>query len=114
MAAVIGQPVRHSLSPALHNAAFAALGLPWAYVAFEVADEHQGRGLGKRAVAALLAEAREDGRWGKVLAAPAVTNGASNGICRRLGFTFVGERDTEVAGRILRTNHWTTETLDRP
>ncbi|HVM03274.1 MAG TPA: shikimate dehydrogenase [Acidimicrobiales bacterium] len=32
----MGSPVRHSLSPVLHNAAFAALGLDWAYVAFEV------------------------------------------------------------------------------
>jgi shikimate dehydrogenase len=37
LAAVIGSPVRHSLSPLLHNAAFAALDLPWVYVAFEVA-----------------------------------------------------------------------------
>ena len=37
-AAVIGSPVRHSLSPALHNAAFAQLGLDWAYLAFEVPD----------------------------------------------------------------------------
>ena len=33
---VIGDPVRHSLSPAIHNAAFAALGLDWVYVAFPV------------------------------------------------------------------------------
>ncbi len=33
---VIGDPVRHSLSPALHNAAFASLGLDWASVAFPV------------------------------------------------------------------------------
>jgi shikimate dehydrogenase len=37
LAAVIGSPVRHSLSPALHNAAFEQLGLDWAYAAFEVA-----------------------------------------------------------------------------
>jgi shikimate dehydrogenase len=37
VAGVIGSPVRHSLSPALHNAAFQALGLDWVYVAFEVA-----------------------------------------------------------------------------
>ena len=36
MAALVGSPVRHSLSPAIHNAAFAALGLDWAFVAFEV------------------------------------------------------------------------------
>lgn len=37
VAAVIGDPVRHSLSPAIHNAAFAATGLDWVYVAFPVA-----------------------------------------------------------------------------
>jgi shikimate dehydrogenase len=36
LAAVIGDPVRHSLSPALHNAAFDALGLDWVYVALPV------------------------------------------------------------------------------
>jgi len=38
LAAVIGSPVRHSLSPVLHNAAFAATDLDWVYVAFEVAE----------------------------------------------------------------------------
>mgnify|MGYP001294274958 CR=1 FL=1 len=38
VAAVIGNPVRHSLSPALHNAAFRQLGIDWVYVAFEVRD----------------------------------------------------------------------------
>ncbi|MFN2506560.1 MAG: shikimate dehydrogenase [Acidimicrobiales bacterium] len=36
LAAVIGHPVRHSPSPAMHNAAFRALGLDWAYLAFDV------------------------------------------------------------------------------
>ena len=36
LAAVIGDPVRHSRSPALANAAFSAGNLPWAMVAFEV------------------------------------------------------------------------------
>jgi shikimate dehydrogenase len=33
---VVGYPVRHSLSPVLQNAAFAAMGIDWSYVAFEV------------------------------------------------------------------------------
>jgi shikimate dehydrogenase len=37
IAGVIGHPVDHSLSPVLHNAAFHALGLDWAYAAFPVA-----------------------------------------------------------------------------
>ncbi len=36
--AVIGNPVGHSLSPALHNAAFEELGLDFVYVAFRVED----------------------------------------------------------------------------
>ena len=39
LAAVIGSPVRHSLSPAMHNAAFRELDLDWVYVAFEVAPD---------------------------------------------------------------------------
>lgn len=41
VAAVIGDPITHSLSPELHNAAFAAAGLDWVYVAWPVAA---GRG----------------------------------------------------------------------
>ncbi len=47
---VIGHPVAHSLSPTLHNAAFADLGLDWVYVAFPVP-----RGRGADAVAAVSA-----------------------------------------------------------
>ncbi|MBU6243644.1 MAG: shikimate dehydrogenase [Actinomycetales bacterium] len=35
-AAVLGLPVSHSLSPVMHRAAYAALGLDWAYDAIEV------------------------------------------------------------------------------
>jgi shikimate dehydrogenase len=36
--AVIGDPVRHSLSPVIYNAAFADGGLDWVFVAFEVPE----------------------------------------------------------------------------
>ena len=38
LCALIGNPVEHSLSPAIHNAAFQHLGLNFAYVAFKVED----------------------------------------------------------------------------
>jgi len=39
LAGVIGWPVDHSLSPAMHNAAYEALRLNWAYVPLAVSDE---------------------------------------------------------------------------
>ena len=36
VAAVIGDPARHSRSPAIHNAAFGATGIDWVFTAFEV------------------------------------------------------------------------------
>ena len=38
LCAVIGNPVEHSLSPLMHNAAFRAAGLNYVYVAFRVED----------------------------------------------------------------------------
>ena len=37
-AAVLGSPIAHSLSPTLHRAAYAALGLEWTYDAIEVQE----------------------------------------------------------------------------
>ena len=48
---IIGWPVDHSLSPAMHNAAFSALAMNWAYVAFPVDPERVGEAL--RGLAAL-------------------------------------------------------------
>ncbi len=45
---MIGDPIRHSRSPAIHNAAFAAAGLDWVFVAFEVPE-----GSGRAAVKAV-------------------------------------------------------------
>ena len=45
VAAVIGHPVDHSLSPVLHNAAFQACGLDWAYLAFDVPPGQVGAAL---------------------------------------------------------------------
>ena len=36
VAAVVGSPIRHSLSPVVYNAAFAACDLDWTYAAFDV------------------------------------------------------------------------------
>ena len=50
--AVLGNPIRHSMSPAIHNGAYQASGLDYTYVAFEVEDVKAAiegmRGLGIR------------------------------------------------------------------
>ncbi|MEO7556742.1 MAG: shikimate dehydrogenase, partial [Acidimicrobiales bacterium] len=45
LAAVIGRPVTHSLSPIIHNAAFAEAGLDWTFLAFEVGPDAVGAAL---------------------------------------------------------------------
>jgi shikimate dehydrogenase len=42
---VIGWPVEHSLSPTMHNAAFAELGLDWVYLPLPVYPDHVGEAL---------------------------------------------------------------------
>ena len=100
---VLGDPVRHSLSPAMHNAALAALGLDWVYLALPVAaadlatvvaalEALDCRGLNvtiphKQAVAALAAE----------LSPLAQRLGAANTLVRRPGGGWLGT-NTDVEG----------------
>jgi shikimate dehydrogenase len=46
---VLGRPIAHSLSPALHTAAYTALGLDWEYSAIECGVEELPRVLAERA-----------------------------------------------------------------
>ncbi|NQU09396.1 shikimate dehydrogenase, partial [bacterium] len=49
MVGVFGAPIRHTGSPAMHNAAFAALGLNWVYLAFHVPPDRLAAALGSAA-----------------------------------------------------------------
>ena len=100
---VLGDPVRHSLSPVMHNAALAALGLDWVYLALPVVaadlatvvaalEALDCRGLNvtiphKQAVAALAAE----------LSPLAQRLGAVNTLVRRPGGGWLGT-NTDVEG----------------
>ncbi|MGH2590890.1 MAG: GNAT family N-acetyltransferase [Actinomycetota bacterium] len=81
-------------------------GEPISEIGWMVLPSQQGRGLASAAVREIVGRARAERRWGSINAFPAVTNGASNAICRKSGFAHIGEREVDYAGRTLRCNHW--------
>lgn len=96
LAGVIGSPVRHSLSPVLHNAAFAALGLDWAYTAFDVPAGSAGaavegmRALGISGLSVTTPHKSDVAASVDRLSPVAERLGAVNTVVR-LGRTLVGE-----------------------
>lgn len=67
----------------------------------------QGRGIASVATAQAIALARSDGKHRFVHAFPAVENAASNAICRKLGFTLLGESEFEYPkGSFMQCNDW--------
>jgi RimJ/RimL family protein N-acetyltransferase len=76
-------------------------------IGWQVLPEFQGLGLAATATTAALRRAAEqDGpRW--VFAYPKATNGASNAVCRRVGFQLLGEDEFEYPpGTRIRCNVW--------
>lgn len=72
-----------------------------------VLPEYQGQGIATKAAAAVIAEARLEPKYRFMHAFPSVSNGASNAICRKLGFTLIEECQVEYpAGRSMRVNDW--------
>lgn len=96
IAGVMGHPVRHSLSPVLHNAAFRALDLDWAFLAFDVAPG-DGRAavmgalaLGVEGLSVTMPHKQEVIGSVEELTPTAARLGAVNTVFRR-GTTFVGD-----------------------
>ncbi|WP_189176249.1 GNAT family N-acetyltransferase [Streptomyces lasiicapitis] len=72
-----------------------------------VLPECQGRGIAAAAVRLAVAEARRTGRHRHLHAYPAADNAPSNGVCRKAGFTLLGEEDMEYPkGHWMRCNDW--------
>lgn len=68
---------------------------------------HQGRGIAARALAECLQFAADNGDRDQVFAFPRIDNAASNALCRRAGFSLVGEADFEYPkGHAIRVNEW--------
>jgi RimJ/RimL family protein N-acetyltransferase len=76
---------------------------------WSVLPEHQGKGYASAALKLLLERAAADGRRGAIHAFPGVANEPSNALCRKFGFTLVGEETFDYRGRQLRCHHWILE-----
>ena len=83
-------------------------------IGWMVLPDFQGRGIATEALKLLLTRARSEPRFSRVHAFPGVSNGASNALCRRFGFTKVEERDFEFRGSVLRCNHWELDVSETP
>lgn len=86
-------------------------------VGWLVLPEHQGRGYATAGMRLLLDLVARDGvRHDHVHAFPSVENGPSNAICRKLGFSLLGEHDFEYPPRNwLRCNDWRLDlSVERP
>jgi RimJ/RimL family protein N-acetyltransferase len=71
-----------------------------------VRREFQGRGVATAAGKLAIEKACALPEATVMHAFPAVSNEASNAICRKLGFELIGPRDFEFAGRPLLCNDW--------
>lgn len=76
-------------------------------VGWSVLPEFQGRGVASAAARATVAAARAEGTRRTVHAFPSVDHAASNAVCRKAGFTLLGEADFEYPpGRWMRCHDW--------
>jgi RimJ/RimL family protein N-acetyltransferase len=74
---------------------------------WSVLPESQGRGIASRATALAVEKARAEGKHRYLHAFPSVANAPSNAICRKLGFTLLGEHEFEFPpGHPMRCNDW--------
>ncbi|KOX29888.1 GCN5 family acetyltransferase [Streptomyces sp. NRRL F-4707] len=78
-----------------------------------VLPEFQGRGLAVRAALAVREAARAAGPHRYLHAFPGVGHAASNAVCRKAGFTLLGQADFEYPkGHWIRSNDWRVD-LDK-
>lgn len=79
-------------------------------IGWAVVPAAQGRGLASAGTALAIEEARAERRHEWLHAFPSAANPPSNGVCRRLGFTLLGEVPFEFPpGHAMQVNDWRLE-----
>jgi len=76
-------------------------------IGWGVLPEFQGQGLASKGTALAIETARTERKHRYIHAFPSIKNGASNAICRKLGFELLAEYDFEYPkGHWMRCNDW--------
>lgn len=79
---------------------------------WSVLPAFQGRGIAATATLQAIAIARSEGKHRFLYAFPSIDNPPSNAICRKLGFTLIGETEYEYPkGNFLQCNDWRLDLL---
>ncbi|WP_433675954.1 GNAT family N-acetyltransferase [Microbacterium gorillae] len=80
-----------------------------------VLPDAQGQGVASQALGLLIDDARSHPAGPRPLVAfPGVDNPASNGVCRRRGFTLAGTVTEQFRGSTLAVNEWVLELASTP
>jgi RimJ/RimL family protein N-acetyltransferase len=79
-----------------------------------VVPEGQGHGVASAAVQLVLADVREHGEGGLLMAFPAVDNAPSNRLCEKAGFRLRAQEGFPFRGTVLHVNAWALETARAP
>jgi len=84
-------------------------------IGWAVVPAAQGRGLARTATALAIEQARAEQRHHRLHAFPSAGNPPSNAICRRLGFTLLGEVPFEYPpGQMMQCNDWRLDLRGSP
>lgn len=81
---------------------------------WQILPAHQGQGIATKATAAVIEHARQQPKYQFMHAFPSILNGASNSICRKLGFTLVEECQVEYPpGHSMTVNDWRLDLFEK-
>jgi RimJ/RimL family protein N-acetyltransferase len=76
-------------------------------IGWAVLPAFQGRGIAGKATGQAIAAAKSERKHRFLHAFPSVDNAPSNAICRKLGFTLLGEMEFEYPkGSFMQCNDW--------
>lgn len=75
-------------------------------ISVQILPKHQGQGLAKAAVTAVLARALAEGRCKAVHAFPPAASAAAQGLCGSLGFLKLERCELPFGGKPVRRVHW--------